>query len=474
MIKKLKRSFTLITLLSLTAAMVLAVAVVNFSNWLSVRRELLSTVELIAETAREERQIQEMNAGLPGLPGLQDPGLADPAEDGSTPPPFPEDEPETTFRPDRGGFGRRGDLFWARERLQQDRHARNLVNESRWFSVLSDAEGNLTLADSDLLAEQLPDLDEDACLALAARAVASGKSAAFLGDYVFRALTVNDGTLLVFMSCETRLAAVRTLLLISGLACVAGILLAWLIAALASNRAIQPTLRNMERQKRFITDASHELKTPLTVISTNMELLQMESPGNPWVQSTQKQTASLRRLVDELVYLSRMEEENPTLSREPLQLSPLIREVAEPFQAMAEYNGSDFLVEAKDSLWINGDQDSIRRLISTLCDNAAKYAAPDGPIRVQASAAGKYARLTVSNPVAEPLTPEECAHLFDRFYRADPSRNKEKKSGFGIGLSIAAAVAENHGGSVSAAMEGSRRRAFTCLLPRISEPGPKK
>ena len=90
MIKKLKRSFTLITLLSLTAAMVLVVAVVNFSNWLSVRRELLSTVELIAETAREERQIQEMNAVLPGL---QDPGLADPAEDGSTPPPFPEDEP---------------------------------------------------------------------------------------------------------------------------------------------------------------------------------------------------------------------------------------------------------------------------------------------------------------------------------------------------------------------------------------------
>ena len=467
MIKKLKRSFILITLLSLTAAMVLVVAVVNFSNWVTVRRELMSTVSLIAETAGESPPFSSPDFS----PSFSEEDAPLPEE---TSPPFQEDRDASAFRPDRNGWGMRGGQQWARDRLQSDRHARNLVNESRWFSVFADPEGTLTLQDAERLSDQLPDLDEASCLSLASQALSSGKSAAFLGDYAYQILDLSDGQLLVFMSCETRLAAVRTLLLISGLACVAGILLAWLIAALASNRAVQPTLRNMERQKRFITDASHELKTPLTVISANMELLQMESPGNPWVQSTQKQTASLRRLVDELVYLSRMEEENPTLSREPMPLSPLIREVAEPFQAMAEYNGTDFIVETDDSLWINGDQDSIRRLLSTLCDNAAKYASPEGPIRVQASAAGKYARVTVSNPVAEPLTPDQCAHLFDRFYRADPSRNKEKKSGFGIGLSIAAAVAENHGGSVSAEMEAPGRLALLCLLPRIQEPSDKK
>ena len=237
-----------------------------------------------------------------------------------------------------------------------------------------------------------------------------------------------------------------------------------MLVMLSSRRAIQPTIRNMEQQKQFITNASHELKTPLTVISTNMELLEMENEGNPWVRSTQNQAAVMRRLVDELVYLSRMEEEHPTLEFETLDPGELLKETAEPFAAMAEYNGLEMTVTAEKDLQMKGDRASIQRLMSTLCDNAVKYASA-GPIRAEIRGEGKNIILQVSNPVEEPLAKQQCEQLFNRFYRVDPSRNKEKKSGFGIGLAIAAAIAEKHDGRISAAMEEDRL-VMTCQLPR--------
>ena len=459
MIRRLRRQFVVITLLALTLAMVLVVGIINLSNWFSVRRELLNTVALIADSE---------NTGAEGMDALPPEENLSAPDSSGTPPPLPDD------RDGRGSAnhfrGQRFDRGWSRQKLQDDRHARNMVSESIWFSVVSDADGNLTLSDS----SRAEELSEETCLSLASRALASGSSSGFIEDYAFQTLVSSDQGLIVLMNCETRFTAVRTLLLISGLACLGGIMLAFVVSMLASGRAIRPTLRNMEQQKRFITDASHELKTPLTVISTNMQLLSTEVPDNPWVESTRKQTASLRRLVDELVYLSRLEEESPNLTFEPLQIASLLREVAEPYEAMAEYNGTEFSVSADDALWISGDTPSVTRMLSTLCDNAAKYAVPEEPVRVVAEPAGRQVRIRVSNGVSEPLTPDQCLHLFDRFYRADPSRSKEKKAGFGIGLSIAAAVAEKHGGSVSAEMESDHRLALTVLLPRISAPAAKK
>ena len=114
--------------------------------------------------------------------------------------------------------------------------------------------------------------------------------------------------------------------------------------------------------------------------------------------------------------------------------------------------------------YLSGMTRSIQRLMSTLCDNAVKYAS-DGPIVAEIRGEGKYIVLRVSNPVDEPLTKQQCDQLFDRFYRVDPSRNKRKQGGFGIGLAIASAVAEKHGGKISAAMEDNRL-VFTCQLQR--------
>ena len=407
MIKKLQRRFIRIALVALGAAMILVVLVVNAANWISVRKEMNETLSFLAENSAMTRE--DMGRRMAG----------------------------------------------------KDRHGRNLVSESSWFSAFYDAGGtrrNLNL-------HNMMDPDEETAADLADQAVQSGRNAGVIQDYIYRVLdTPAEGKSVLLLNCETKFAAVRTLAMISLLAWLGGILLAWLFVSLASRKAIEPTIRNMEQQKQFITNASHELKTPLTVISTNMELLQMELPENPWVKSTRKQTAQMRHLVDELVYLSRMEEENAPLTMESLSLAPLLQDTAEPFMAMAEYQGKRMTVEAKDGLTIRGDRASIQRLLSTLLDNAVKYASEEGSIQVSAGAEGRHVLLTVANDVSQPLTEEQCRQLFDRFYRAELSRNKDRQNGFGIGLAIAAAIVEKHGGTISASMEDGRL-VFSCRLP---------
>ena len=388
MIRQLQKRFILIALTALTAAMILAVLLVNAANWISVRNELRETLSFLADFGASGKE--RIDGGLKG----------------------------------------------------KNRHSRNLISESSWFSVFYDEEGNQRKMN--LL--NMTDPDGETAETLARQVMESDGESGFLQDWLFEKRINDRGEVLIlFLDCETKLTAVRNLALFSAIVCVGGILIAFALVTLASRRAIEPISWNMEQQKQFITNASHELKTPLTVISTNMDLLQMELPDSPWVRSTRKQTAQMQHLVEELVYLSRMEEENTPLSLETLPLDALIQETAEPSAAMAEYQEKTLETKAEEGLTLWGDRASIQRLLSTLLDNAVKYAPAGGHIQLQARREGRYAVLTVANEVSQALTDEQCRQLFDRFYRADVSRSKEKQSGFGIGLAIARAIAEKHG-----------------------------
>ena len=436
MIKKLQTKFIRIAVISLTVAMVLVVGIVNIANWVSVRNELSDTLNLLAES--EAFPIPEI------LPENESASA---------------DRIQTENETAEAGNIRAGEEN--RRRFNPSRHVRNMVSESSWFSGLLDEDGGV----SGVLMDRMDNLSEDDAKELIREAAAQGRTEGMIRDYLYRVRETRNGNHeVVMLNCETRLTAVRTIVLISAIACAGGILLAWMLVTLFSRKAVDPIIRNMEQQKQFITNASHELKTPLTVIATNMELLQMETEDNPWVRSTLKQTATLRKLVDELVYLSRMEEERPLPEIEALDPGKLLEETAEPFVAMAEYSGRDMTVTAEKGLRMTGDRASIQRLMSTLCDNAVKYAS-EGPVCAEIRGEGRNIVLEVSNPVEEPLTKQQCDQLFDRFFRLDQSRNKEKKSGFGIGLAIAAAIAEKHGGRISAAMDGNRL-VFTCVLPK--------
>jgi signal transduction histidine kinase len=268
----------------------------------------------------------------------------------------------------------------------------------------------------------------------------------------------------LFLNCETKLTRVRRLALISAAACGGCVLLAWLLVGLFSSRAIRPLVESAIQQKQFITDAGHELKTPLTVISANMDVLALETGYNEWIRSTRKQVANLRGLVGELVYLSRLDEEDAKLKREDVDLSRLVRETAEPFVGMAEFSGKAMAVDVQDGVHLTGDGAALERLASILCDNAVKYAPEGDAIRVALRQGKRGVSFAVENGLKQPLSKDQLAHLFDRFYRTDESRNRES-GGYGIGLSVARAIVEKHGGKLLAKQsEDGKRLSFVCRM----------
>ncbi|MGI6173000.1 MAG: sensor histidine kinase [Christensenellales bacterium] len=402
MIRNIRRRFIRIALSVLALAMVLVVGVINTANWINVRAELFETMHVLIE-----------GGGKYGMKG--------------------------------GG---------------RSRHMRNMLEESRFFVVGQEASGEWALQG----ASRVADMDEEELTRVVSNALASGRETGFSGEYLYSVRRQRGNAVTVFLNCETKLTRVKQLAAISALACGACILLAWLSVALFSRRAIKPLVENMVRQKQFITDAGHELKTPLTVISANMDVLTLEGGDNEWIRSTKGQIANMRALVDELIYLSRLDEEDARLTREELDLSKLVAEAAEPFVAMAEFSGKEMATEVEDDIRVLGDGASLARLVSILCDNAVKYA-PDGDeIVLRLKRERKGVELSVENGLARPMDEEVLGHLFDRFYRTDASRSRQS-GGYGIGLSIARAVAEKHGGTVWAEQrEGGARIRFVCKL----------
>ena len=412
MIRCIRRRFMRIAIGVLALAMVLVAVIINGANWVNVRSELYETLGFL-----EEMQAQK---------GAMGPGP-------------------------------RGDL--PTRRGNPSRHLRNMANESRFFSVTVGDDGSCALGDTTHVSEE----DADSLVELATRALAGGRTSGFWGDYLFRVNGQSGERVALFLNCETKLTRVRLLALISAVACAGCVLLAWLLVGLFSSRAIRPLVESAIQQKQFITDAGHELKTPLTVISANMDVLTLETGENEWIRSTQKQVANLRGLVGELIYLSRLDEEDAKLQKTEVDLSKLVAESAEPFVGMAEFAGKTLNVDVEDGVHMTGDGAMLGRLVSILCDNAVKYAPEGDTIAVILARSRKGIMLITDNAVQQPMSDETLRHLFDRFYRADASRSRES-GGYGIGLSVARAIAEKHGGSIRVRQTPEGRVRFECML----------
>lgn len=399
MIRKLQRKFICIALVVLSAAMLLLTGVINAVNWISVQSEIHGTMDMVAAS----------NNKLTGHPG---------------------GKKEDRMRPD----------------------GRESLYESRYFIVVSDG----TELYSDL--SHVASYAEEEVYAMSMEVLRQGQPEGFFNGCYFRQYPAEQGrTVIVFLNCETKLAAVRSLLLISVGACLVGILLSALLISVFSRRAIQPMIENNEKQKRFITDASHELKTPLSVISANMDILALDEEDNEWVRSTQRQVGIMRRLVNDMVFLARTDEEAPQLTMSTFDLGECFHATAEAFASVAETRGCTIQVEGPENLPVCGDEKSLTRMISVLCDNAAKYAPDKDTIQISLRAAGEHLLVQTENSASPDLTQEQMKHFFDRFYRADASRDRSRGAGsFGIGLAIAQAVAVQHGGDASAHLENGR------------------
>lgn len=279
-----------------------------------------------------------------------------------------------------------------------------------------------------------------------AKSVIDSKSTrGYIDNYRYLVHRDSDGIHITFLSREMALEAFRanaaSLVFISS----AGIVIMAILLTALSGAVVAPLVRNRQKQKEFITSASHALKTPLTVISADAQLLESEIGENEWLADIEKQTRHMTEMTHRLVYLARSEEQDGQTQKLDFPISDVAEDVLNSYRAVAQREGKQLTCELPTLLSYHGDEKAIRELMEALLDNAFKYSPPHGSINVVLSPEGRGVRFAVENTV-EHADKSQLSSFTDRFYRADGSANVR---GLGIGLSVARAVAENHHGKLT-------------------------
>ena len=260
---------------------------------------------------------------------------------------------------------------------------------------------------------------------------------------------LQNGQRLVFVDTTSEQATLHALLRSSLLLGAAALLLFFGVSLLLARRTVQPVEAAWQQQKQFVADASHELKTPLTVIMTNAELL--ESPDYPPEAKTQfssnilAMSHQMRGLVESLLNLARIDQGQKSAAHTPVDLSKLVSDATLPFEALFFEQELTLETDIAPDLTVPGDEAQLRQVVEILLDNAQKYAEAPGTVRVTLARQGHHVRLCVADTGA-PLTPEDCKNIFKRFYRLDDARSRD--GSFGLGLSIAQSIVDTHHGRI--------------------------
>ena len=312
--------------------------------------------------------------------------------------------------------------------------------------------------------------DTDALRDILSQCLEQNQTEGTVEDYHLRYLVEDNGLYrklaFVDMSMEqaTLARVIRSYLVIA----LAALLVLLGIAAAASRWVTRPVERAWRQQRQFLSDASHELKTPLTVILSNAELLEGAAlPEKParWSGNIRCEAEQMRALVEQMLTLARADNGVRPAAMEPVNFSDVATECVLSFEPVAFEAGKPLEDHVAEDVTVTGDRDRLRHLISILLDNAVKYGAPGGTITLTLERTERQARLTVANP-GDPIPPEHLPHLFERFYRADSSRGEQ--SGFGLGLSIADTIAREHKGSLRAESDAVSTR-FIFTLPSVDK-----
>lgn len=313
---------------------------------------------------------------------------------------------------------------------------------TRFFTVQFDGEGNFLSTD----VRSIASVTEEEAANLGKQALSERRERGWAGGYRYKVYTTEEGQAVVCVSASSFLDMNRNFLTAACLVFAGGSLVVLLLVILFSKRAVRPVAESYQRQKQFVTDANHELKTPLTLIRANLDILEGETGPNEWLSDIREETGLMSQLVGRLVTLARMDEESQPLEALPFDLAAAVWETASAFTKAAETAGKALSIKTPDSLSYKGDEAALRQLVSILLDNAVKYCDPGGFIQVELQG-GRHPVLTVDNS-CQAVGELPLSRLFDRFYRADPARTYG--SGFGIGLSIAKGIVERHRGEITA------------------------
>ncbi len=419
MVNKLRKKFVITATLSLLAILVVMIAVINIINIAGIFRDTDNLLEIL--TTNDGR--------FPGIPN-----------DKRT-----------------GPFGPQGPFSF--DRLNTTKSL-EMPYQSRYFVIWFDSSENISEIDIMHVAA----ISEEEAENYGLQAIVSNKETGMLHPYRYKKASSGDGQkYIVFVDMTISLLNIFDLLKRSVLVGLFALIAMFILVFIFSTHAVAPVVESLEKQKRFITDAGHELKTPLAVISANIDVLELEAGKSEWTSSIRNQVKRMNSLVKNLLTLSRMDEERMRVVFSDFDLSGTVEAAANSFQAMAESKGKKYQVSIESGIHITGDKNSIEQLVSLLLDNAIKYSSDKGSINLLL-AKDKNITLEVSN-TCDSIPDGNLDRLFDRFYRVDSSRSRDT-GGYGIGLSVARAIATSHGGTIEALRDGDKLIRFVVKLPK--------
>ncbi|MGN0293034.1 MAG: sensor histidine kinase [Lachnospiraceae bacterium] len=338
------------------------------------------------------------------------------------------------------------------------RFSEETAYETRYFSVRTAEDGSSGVDLSHIAA-----ISEDDAWEFVLRVEESGKESGYLSHYRYLVSEKSDGVLYIFIDCQNGIQTVATNFLLTLFAGIILIVLILIPVVILSRRATQPVVDNMERQKQFITDAGHELKTPLTIISANVEVLELCSEANEWTNSIKNQVSRMNDLVSNLLMLAKMDEMAEEEEKQEVCFGKAVLAAADSFAVVAAGKQISMEKEIDTSVMVQGSQVRLNQLIMILIDNAVKYTEQGGFIKINCQKREKQIRFSVWNS-CEPMPEKELSRLFERFYRREPSRSRQT-GGSGIGLSAAHSIVRAHKGRITAKNQGAGI-CFMVQLPR--------
>ena len=419
--RRSRRKIILAIMGSLLLLFVITLSVILFASYREIRQQNRNMLERYAELYFLDQDPSGGTLSVPALPPD--------APEGAVPEP-PDGKPPLDRRPD--------------------------YQLSTFYSVAFGKDGTVLKADTGEKAVY----SEEALVAIARKILDEGSASGRTGNLAYVVGHRPDYTLVALMDNTVSESGLRTLLrnvVIIGFFSIAGM---FFVALYLSKKIIRPLEENDLRQKRFVSDASHELKTPIAVIAANAELLNREIGENEWLANIRYENERMGGLVRQLLDLSRAE--NTGVKMEPVDFSRVVTGEALVFETLAFENGKTLRTDIEEGVLLTGDPTQLGQIVSILLDNAIRHATGN-EIRLDLKRQGHTALLQVLNDAPE-IPPEKLTHLFDRFYRLDEARSDDGPH-YGLGLSIAKVLTEKHGGSIGVSCRDGKIR-FAVSLPQ--------
>jgi len=453
MIKKLQRKFIIITMISVIIVLATIMTIVNVLNYKNITKDVDVILDALLENGgRFEHEIMLNDE----TKTLDERRLGPNSQKKDT----QENETSTVIEGETSKDI--GDFYEKREFRgdfgKLDKLGAETPYETRFFTVLINSNNDVIWTNTGSVVS----VDASAAKDYAKKILEMGSERGYIDNYRYGYQKYSDTgeTLVVCIDCNQRLNAVSTFLKASILISILGTIAVGVLVFLLSYRVMKPIAESYEKQKRFITDSNHEIKTPLAVISANTEVIEMTEGESEWTNGIKKQVERLAELTRNLTMLAKMDEDDMRIVRQNFDISTASKEVFEGFVVLANNKGIKIEEKIEEGISYEGSEKDIRQLMSILLDNAIKYA-KDKIVFTVKKHKGKV-RIEVYN-TADNVEPGSLDKYFDRFYRADASRNKSVE-GFGIGLSIAKSIVEKHGGKISAKSEDGASAVFKVTL----------